>query len=674
MDIVLLARTVTLCVQIFLSDYVKTVVLDPHDFKYPKGSIPCKLFDDSQLDCSQRWLRAIPTFPMNITSVDLSQNYIMNISEVSFRGQILLTNVNLRENYVFSIHDSPFKWLSQLRRLDLSYTFLESLAAVAFQGLYDLEYLFLDFNRLTSLPEGIFECLENLRLLQIYHNGLTEIPSRALAPLTSLQGLNLIENYFSAFSFGEEFKNLTNLVILYVNAVFDGKHQRHVVLDNKTFQNLAKAPIKELRINFYITNNASVTIDSDVFVPFTNIAALQVSSIWESAVTSISSDLQVLDIFIAPDDMKLSTSSLDFASKWKSSLKQIDLSFSLIDGIYGPAFKVFSSLLILKLNSATFSMSYISDDAFSGLYNLRELHLARNQINKLPVQTFKVFENGTLEFLDLSYNALTGFFPDDKLFTYVSSLTHLNLSGNPVQTIGNWINALTNLQELKLDSLTTAMFLDVNEWTVPLQSMRQLYINWPTFKPMLNGFTQFIMSRHIPEVETLSLSGTYINSLATVNHLHHLNYLDGSGSFATFKNFEKSWGEVISLPQLQTLILASNRIHSIDSMMLNTTTPNVVHLDLSKNFIQTFSSETLKYLQQLQRLYLGGNYLVSVASTNSGLLYLPEIQILDISWNSITEIPRSFLQGLNGTLNVLNAGANPFACTCAIEPFRKWIL
>ena len=162
-------------------------------------------------------------------------------------------------------------------------------------------------------------------------------------------------------------------------------------------------------------------------------------------------------------------------------------------------------------------------------------------------------------------------------------------------------------------------------------------------------------------------------SLTVISNLNHLKYLDVSQSFSVFKNFENLWGEVMRLPQLQTLNLASNRIDA-DSMRLNTTVPNVIHLDLSNNTIQTLSSEILKCLQKLQRLFLGGNHLVSLENLKSRSLYLPVIQILDISRNSITEIPRSFLEVQNETLNVLDAGGNPFACTCAIEPFQKWIL
>ena len=175
MDFVLLPKI--MCVLMLVSVCVKAAVLGSHDVEYPSGSIPCKLFDISQLDCSQRWLRVIPTLPVNITSVDLSQNAIMNLSESSFRGQILLTYVDLHENELFSIYDSPFKWLVQLRVLDLSNTVLERLAATVFYGLHNLKYLSLRTNLLTSLPDGVFEGLENLHILNLQKNSLAEIPS-----------------------------------------------------------------------------------------------------------------------------------------------------------------------------------------------------------------------------------------------------------------------------------------------------------------------------------------------------------------------------------------------------------------------------------------------------------------------------------------------------------------
>ena len=71
----------------------ETIVFDCPEHEYLTGSIPCKLFAVSHLDCSGRYLNVIPTLPMNITSIDLSRNSIMNLSESSFRGQALLANV-----------------------------------------------------------------------------------------------------------------------------------------------------------------------------------------------------------------------------------------------------------------------------------------------------------------------------------------------------------------------------------------------------------------------------------------------------------------------------------------------------------------------------------------------------------------------------------------------------
>ena len=536
----------------------------------------------------------------------------------------------LKENTLFDIRDSPFKWLVGLRTLHLNYTFLESLAVTSFRGLHNLEYLSLSKNSLTSLPIGIFECLQNLQVLELQQNNLVEIPSKVLAPLKSLQELNIMFNCFSNLKFGEGFKNLTNLSILSVGATnltssgseddfMDAKDEvsSDVVLDNTTFQNLAKLPISYLNVWFWPFDN--VTIGEGIFVPFMRLEQLSTAANWENAVPSIRSDLRILQIFIQPDDMKLYVASLNFFSKWKRSLEYIDLSYPFITGIYGPVFSVFSNLHTLKLSGVIYSMQFISDDAFFGLQNLQQLHLDHNQINKLPVEAFKAFENGTLTFLDLSYNSLTGFFPYDNSFSSLSSITHLNLSFNPMKSIGKWIHVLTNLYELKLNAITAYMYLDVSNWKVPLPSIRHLYINWPDFKYVLNAEFQFTVVNHVPNIETFSLTSSYVMSLAVVNHLQHLKYLNASGSFAVFKHFERSWGKVIILSQLQTLNLASNRIRYIDDMLLNKSAPNVIYLDLSNNLIQTFSSEFLHCLQNLQRLFLSGNRLSSLKNSENGL-------------------------------------------------------
>ena len=93
-------------------------------------------------------------------------------------------------------------------------------------------------------------------------------------------------------------------------------------------------------------------------------------------------------------------------------------------------------------------------------------------------------------------------------------------------------------------------------------------------------------------------------------------------------------------------------------------------MDLKFNKIQTLERASLETLLHLTHLDLTNNYLLTV----SGLSSLPEILTLLLPSNFISDIPIDFVNNLNNTVKILDISGNPFTCTCAIEPFQKWIL
>ena len=658
-----------------------------YEYKYPTGSIPCKLYDTSYLDCSLRDLTDVPPLPANVTQVDLAYNKINSISQTAFSRQDQMIQLEIPSNCIESINGSPFKDLVELRFLNLIFSCLETLAPSSFQGLYNLLQLYLRFNLLTSLPTDIFSGLIHLQFLDLSFNLLTHIPSSSLAPLQMLTAVDMFGNFFTSFEFGTGFNNLTNLSALYVHS-FDFASERSlgqddwcsilpnpdfcVYLDNKTFENLAQLSLKRLDILFDIPNpNTTVYVDDGIFSPLKNLTDLVTSEGFEYAISFVPSELTFLKQFILPDGRRMTDTSLQFAYNFNISLIHLDLSYSHINGIYGPAFIEFSNLRVLNLSGVIYSLQYISNDSFLGLHKLEQLYLAHNQINKLPVQAFKAFANGSLKMLDLSYNALTGAFDDDdNAFSAVSSITHLNLSGNPMVSIGRWIHVLQNLEELRLDSIITTRFIWFNYWTLPLPSLTRFYFGWPNVPDILKYQNEFYLHEKAPNLKTLSIAETSIFSLLTIRGLSQLEYLDASGAVTEIGNFDDSWGAFIFLPNLKVLYLASNRLKSIDNMQLNVTTPNIVSLDFSDNFIKTVAEASLEYLPKLRQLDLRMNQIYSL----EGLLSLPFIEIFSISNNFISEVPRAFVDKLNRSLKALDMSGNPFSCTCSIEPFRKWIL
>ncbi|XP_026739840.1 leucine-rich repeat neuronal protein 2-like [Trichoplusia ni] len=135
----------------------------------------------------------------------------------------------------------------------------------------------------------------------------------------------------------------------------------------------------------------------------------------------------------------------------------VDLSFNKISKIYR-----FPILPIQVLNLSNCEIFSLEDGSFVNLHNLTALDLTRNKISTSAIskRTFFAIPNPTkrtLEFkmmrhLSLAYNDLHTL-PQD-IFIFMSGLTYLDLSGNPLayidQVTMGAISELKNMRELRL--------------------------------------------------------------------------------------------------------------------------------------------------------------------------------------------------------------------------------
>ena len=124
-------------------------------FKYTPGIIPCKTYNKTYLDCSNRMLTDLPPLDQNSTA-----------------------KINLSFNLLKKIKGEAFKKLTLLLRLDLSNNAISKISEVAFAGLNSLEYLYLQSNQLTYLPYDVFNDLKHLRKLDLSWNLFRIIPPR----------------------------------------------------------------------------------------------------------------------------------------------------------------------------------------------------------------------------------------------------------------------------------------------------------------------------------------------------------------------------------------------------------------------------------------------------------------------------------------------------------------
>ena len=411
--------------------------------EYPSGSLACKMFDESVLDCSRRDLFVTPLIDKhNATSVDLSDNKIEQISRMAFADQIQLTSIDFSNNQLINITDSPFADLGLLVHLNLSFNQISFLASTAFTGLHNLMLLNISFNDLIFLPDDVFRDLQNIICLDLKANQLTVVPGLALSHLVNLEVLFLDNNPFTAATFGKEFELLTHL-----NTFVFSTSDIVPKLTNKKLRHLIPSSLRSIGFIW----NPFTKVEVGIFDSFKNIETLVVGPVnLGQQPFPVSSSVRTLVLHamqpIITRNFFMPLSNLN------ESLTELDLCVNMISAVRLQATKLedfafewFPSLLRLDLQTSPVGDDPIelSQNTFNGLVQLECLSLKQTRLMFIPSAAFRVFaQTGSLRQLDLSENSLTGNFPDDA-FASVTSLEQRDLSYNRISKLSKWIERLT---------------------------------------------------------------------------------------------------------------------------------------------------------------------------------------------------------------------------------------
>ena len=120
---------------------------------YPKGSLSCKTWNYTNMDCTYRDLDCIPPIRQKskLELLDLSHNKLHTWTDVAFVGFYKLQILNMSLNLIASIHVSAFAGLDQLHTLDLSSNNIKSLSDEGFKELRNLQILFVNDNYLYTI-------------------------------------------------------------------------------------------------------------------------------------------------------------------------------------------------------------------------------------------------------------------------------------------------------------------------------------------------------------------------------------------------------------------------------------------------------------------------------------------------------------------------------------------
>ena len=609
---------------------------------YPTGSLACKTYEMTKIDCSYRDLFGVPLLDQNwITELDLSHNRLMNIT------------------------GAPFEKLHMLLVLDLGYNEISWMSSTAFKGLQSLILLDLRNNHLVNMPKHIFADLFNLVTLTLFANGFETIPGEALAPLHACEDLVLGNVQRSILEIDlRGFQNLTNLTYLVI---------RGTQVKSNTNNNFLQ-PLSNLPLTFFILiwweKDDSLSINN-MFAPLTSISTLLIVYDALPALKSLDSPLRDIKILNAKNSPKfIDNTSLQVLQKWNTSLEILRLDLLELKRIEDRTFEWIPNLLTLDLSGN--QIKHLGKETFYGLRYLLMLDLSYNSLSEIPSDALKIFSKyASLQYLNLSSNNFDEMIVQNVFSAISTNITCLNVGfSSKVFIIDNvnWTSSLQNLEDLSLtcsDCSTSSILIDSY---MQVSSLQKLQIS--TFSQVVFAIP---LCSLFPNLEVISISyygyfDNYQFSLyRAAQGCFNLKELDLSGMLQNthldiFSNLN------ITLFSLRTLKLTFNKLTSVKEVFV-IRAPKLKHLDLAENFLTTIDDDIAYKYPDLISLNVQDNKLKSLV----GLEHLTFLQKLNASGNEVTVVPTWLLsKAIN--LKTLDLSYNTFHCTCAIKPFKNWIL
>lgn len=631
--------------------------------KWWSRQFPCDVTNDTShviFDCKGRRLYYVPSdITSNATKLDLSENFITNISVDSFNLLSNLTTLDLswaNKKDILKINVDAFKNLTKLNELKLTGNHLNEIPRNlpvsvkllhlnlnhivmldnrSFAGLTNLTELWLSkscytwnpCNRSFTIMEGSFALLTKLDLLDLSFNNLTRVPKGLPQSLTTLKlGSNKIQHISAADFLG--LRRLTTLKIqgncprcqnapypcvpcpngslaIHPNA-FDDLTRLHTLhlggnsldkLSRSWFQKLENLKELYLSFNFLLT---AITEKGDFLQYLPKLEKLDLSFNF------------ALKIYPKTVNLSKGFSSL-------TSLRTLHLQGLVFQNIGENTLKPLYTLRNLSaLNLGTNFIIQSDASIFKKLPHLKMIYLAENRL--YPIQD-KGPKNDCSQGSDLSISALSQPHPKDFVYEISHSLIKKECFDSGRVLI---------LSSNNLFFISPKQFEDYG-------NIACLNLSGNGFSAALNG-TEF---SSLPNLTYLDLSNNKID-LAYDNafkELQKLQVLDLSYN----SHYFKAYGVTNNLNFLKNL-------------------PNLRVLNMSHNSISRLSTKHMYSLSlaELQFKYnnLGNLWKDRDGSYNMLFTNLRNLTILDISHNIITKIPDNVYEYLPRNLTLLHISHN----------------
>ena len=634
---------------------------------YPRGSITCKTWKYTNVDCAYRKLTCIPPLQHSavIESLDLSQNQISSLPDYTFIGFLNLLRLDLRHNNISIINNQTFSGLSRLCYLDLSGNSVKIVNGSPFKDFMSLQKLIIQYGDTKSqdsqlITAASFVGLTNLQSLEIYVFELENILNTPFAGLISLSDLTIKE---SAVVWPDtqcdtiDFTGLSNLKNLTVKALacFDICpliSLQKLVTVNKT--SLRNECLKNIPLTTLEFRNVDEYDNSMIYESLYNLTSLSVDNHDPAIIANLRllpSPLQSLK-FELDGVVYMNSTFFKPVAMWNASLRVLYIdTFSLV--INESPFKWFSKLTSLSLHG--FSISF-NENAFAGLTNLKELNL-----NDIGFLYTNLLESGALHIFS----------------KYNYSLRVLNLAHSSIENSTVILDQTCAISSLERLDLSENKLNDYNAF----DTLKCIYPNLATLiikKSERDLGIEGLLCHIEPTLKTIDYEGLHaiFDDPIRCRYLEDLKLSNSKVSYTAFNSFK------VEVPSLIRLHLSTLQIPGPGpdyrylpmmgdkGLLTRFKAPQLRVLLVRSNQISVISKRDSKWLSNLTYIDLSDNLLTAV----DGLRNLNNIVRLRLSGNKITTLPKWFFSvSTYPYMEIIDLAENLYVCDCNIMPFSKWV-
>ncbi|VVC30667.1 Hypothetical protein CINCED_3A022443 [Cinara cedri] len=545
----------------------------------------------------------------------LDYNRIAALSSTILKGlSEILHELGLSRNVIREIPPDVFQDFKFLRVLDLSGNLLLSVESSTFSGLENtLEYLNLQGNRIASLSSEPIN-LQKLKNLDLSYNQLKEIPRHMFTLMSSLLSLNLSHNPHLALIPVSVFHPLTQLRKL------DISFTSIKVLSPELFFKTSSLT------HLYIQNNGITELPETMFQSLINLIILDLS---ENQISNIriGSFMGLTSIkYVNLSKNKLSSFKGEYFITKRSNgtpLEEIDLSHNQISYLFPSTFKVHPDIKLIKVSNNKFN--FFPSELIAGLARLQEIDLSRNSLKTLEEFDFAGLPR--LKKINLANNQIETI--SETTFHNSTQLQNIYLANNNLERIGErTFQGLNRLQYLDLENnnLTELPDLIFDRTRLKVLENINLAKNKFTVAPLKSLQKQYFF------LSSVDLSSNQLTELQTDDSiLVNIKKLDLSFNRLS----ETSIKNILSEPKtVRELNLAGTGITLVSPLE----TPFLQKLNLSYNEIDTLDEHMFDRATLIEELDLSHNELRSLTALRTIWPKLNQVQLVDISWNPISNI------------------------------------